>query len=105
LRRSLENSDHLVAKKNQEISELNSRLAAANQKLEQEIEERDAEIERVTSEFERRSETKSENSASAGVDLSKFEAADLFNQLKGRRKKSRAELADMRLILEIMEES
>ena len=119
LRRSLENSDRLVSKKNQEISELNSRLAATNQKisdLDEELSERfnelkrqDTEIENLKSETERleselacRSGENSEKSATAS-DLP--EAADLLNQLKTRRKKSTATLADIEAILEMIEES
>jgi predicted nucleic acid-binding Zn-ribbon protein len=119
LRRSLENSDRLVSKKNQEISELNSRLAATNQKisdLDEELSERfnelkrqDAEIENLKSETERleselahRSGENSEKSATAS-DLP--EAADLYNQLKARRKKSKADLGDVEAILEMIEES
>ncbi len=118
LRRSLENSDRLVNRKNQEISELNSRLAAANQKiadLDEELSERfdelkrqDAEIEnlkteteRLESELARRSGENSEKSALIAIELP--EAADLLNQLKTRRKKSRAELADVEAILEMIE--
>ena len=44
-----------------------------------------------------------QKSATAGKDLP--EAADLYNQLKARRKKSNASLADVELILEMIEES
>jgi predicted nucleic acid-binding Zn-ribbon protein len=119
LRRSLENSDRLVSKKNQEISELNSRLAATNQKIsdldeelserfnelkrqDTEIENLKSETERLESELARRSGENSEKSATAS-DLP--EAADLLNQLKTRRKKSTATLADIEAILEMIEES
>jgi chromosome segregation ATPase len=42
-----------------------------------------------------------ENSAPAGEDLP--EPADLLNKLKGKRKKSKADLADIEAILEILE--
>ena len=119
LRRSLENSDRLVSKKNQEISELNSRLAAANQKISDldeesserfnelkrqdvEIENLKSETERLESELARRSGENSEKSATAS-ELP--EAADLYNQLKARRKKSKADLGDVEAILEMIEES
>ena len=110
LRRSLENSDCLVNRKNQEISELNSRLAAANQKISdlgeevseqfEELKRQDAETENLKSELARRSGEISEKSAAAS-ELP--EAADLLNQLKTRRKKSKADLADLEVILEILE--
>jgi len=110
LRRSLENSDCLVNKKNQEISELNSRLAAANQKISDSDEElseqfkelklQDAEIERLKSELTHRSGEISEKSATA---RELPEAAEILNQLKTRRKKSKTDLADLEIILEILE--
>jgi chromosome segregation ATPase len=42
-----------------------------------------------------------QKSATAGKDLP--EAADLLNQLKSKRKKSKTDLADMEAILEILE--
>jgi chromosome segregation ATPase len=110
LRRSLENSDCLVNRKNQEISELNSRLAAANQKISDSDEElseqfkelklQDAEIENLKSKLARRSEGKPENPIAENP---KIEAADLLNQLKAKRKKSKTDLADLEAILEILE--
>jgi hypothetical protein len=49
------------------------------------------------------SELKQKSAATASKDLP--EAADLYNQLKTRRKKSSASLADVELILEMIEES
>lgn len=117
LRRSLENSDCLVNRKNQEISELNSRLAAANQKISdlgeevseqfEELKRQDAEIENLKTETEnlkselaRRSGEISEKSAAAS-ELP--EAAEILNQLKAKRKKSKADLTDLEVILEILE--
>jgi chromosome segregation ATPase len=132
LRRSLERADTLVNLRNQEIAKLNSRLAqkdeviserdeeiqqlesqlaTANKKISElegenseqfaEIKAQDAEIEELKSELARRSETKSEKSAVARKYLPK--AAEVLNQLKGKRKKSRADLADLEAILEILE--
>jgi hypothetical protein len=42
-----------------------------------------------------------QKSAAAGKDLP--EAADLLNQLKAKRKKSKADLSDLEVILEILE--
>ncbi len=104
MRRSLENSDHLVAKKNQEISELNSRLAAANQKiseLDDLTEDLESENQNLKSELASRPK---ENSPPIAIGELP-EAANLLNQLKTRRKKSSATLADVEKILEIIEES
>jgi hypothetical protein len=100
LRQSLDGSDRLVIRKNLEISELNFRLATATK----EISERDTEIEKLESDIVRQSPTQSENSATVGTDLSKVEAADLLNQLKTRRKKSKADLADMGAVLDVLAE-
>ena len=47
--------------------------------------------------------TQSETSATVGTDLSKVDAADLLNQLKGKRQKSKADLGDVEAILEILQ--
>jgi chromosome segregation ATPase len=110
LRRNLENSDRLVSRKNQEISELNSRLAAANKKVadsdeelneqSEKLQRQDAEIKNLKSELARLAGENSEKSAAAS---NLPEAADLLNQLKARRKKSTATLADIEAILEMIE--
>lgn len=103
LRRSLENSDRLVGKKNQEISELNSRLAATNQKiseLDDQTEDLESENQNLKSELASRPK---ENSAPIAIGIELPEAADLLNQLKTRRKKSTATLADIEAILEMIE--
>ena len=79
LRESLEKSDVIVNLRDQEISALKSRLAR------QLLMEAD------------------EESVSNETDLSKVEAADLLNKLKARRKKSKADLADIETILEILD--
>ncbi|MEG4144178.1 hypothetical protein [Microcoleus sp. Pol7_B1] len=99
LQEKLAAADRLLAKKNQEIAELNARLAATNQK----ISERDDEIERLESELASRSEEISISSAPTAIGVDFPEAADLLNQLKGKRKKSKAELADVAAILEILQ--
>jgi len=63
------------------------------------LSDRDKELEQLRSEF---SDLK-QKSVAASIDLP--EAADLYNQLKTRRKKSSASLADVELILEMIEES
>jgi chromosome segregation ATPase len=52
-------------------------------------------------EIERELSDLKQKSAAASKDLP--EAADLLNQLKSKRKKSKADLADLETILEILE--
>lgn len=99
LQEKLAAADRLLAKKNQEIAELNARLAATNQK----VLERDEEIERLELELARRSEEISASSVPIAIGVEFPEPADLLNQLKGKRKKSKAELADVSTILEILQ--
>ena len=68
--------------------------------LRRNLSDRDKELEQLRSEF---SELKQKSATTASIDLP--EAADLYNQLKTRRKKSSASLADVELILEMIEES
>jgi chromosome segregation ATPase len=83
----LESSTHVTNKLRQEVQELRSQL---------ETERVDrGEIEAELSELKQKS-------ATAGKDLP--EAADLLNQLKTRRKKSKSDLTDLEVILEILEE-
>ena len=98
MHQSLENSDRLVAKKNQDISELNSRLAAVNQK----VSERDTEIENLESDLADRSQTPSKTSALVKTDFEALDAANLLNKLKTQRKKSRTDLRDIETLLEIL---
>jgi chromosome segregation ATPase len=67
--------------------------------LRRNLSDRDKELEQLRSEL---SDLK-QKSATAGKDLP--EAADLLNQLKAKRKKSTATLADVEKILEIIKES
>jgi len=101
LRQSLDGSDRLVVRKNLEISELNSRLATKDET----IAELGEQIDRLESDLASNEETQSETSATVGADLSKVEAANLLNQLKARRKKSKADLADMDAVLELLSQS
>ena len=98
MRQSLDGSDRLVVRKNQEISELNSRLARKDET----IAELGEEIDKLESELASREATQPETSATVRTDFSKVEAADLLNQLKARRKKSRADLVDVETFLEIL---
>jgi chromosome segregation ATPase len=94
-----------------EVAELRSQLLAANQKISasdeevasqfEELKHQDAEIENLKSELARLTGENSEKSAAAS-ELP--EAADLYNQLKARRKKSKADLGDVEVILEMIEE-
>jgi chromosome segregation ATPase len=82
----LESSTHVTNKLRQEVQELRSQL-------EQERADRE-EVEAELAEQKQKSAPASELP----------EAADLYNQLKAKRKKSSASLADVELILEMIEE-
>jgi len=75
---------------------------AKNQRLQEEFKRQDAKIENLKSELARRSEGKSENPIAENP---KIEAADLLNQLKARRKKSKTDLGDVEAILAMIDES
>ena len=99
LQEKLAGADRLISRKNQELQAMGGVLAAANQK----ILERDEEIERLESELASRSGEISTSSAPIAIGVEFPEAADLLNELKGKRKKSKAELADVAAILEILQ--
>jgi chromosome segregation ATPase len=101
LQEKLAAADRLISRKNQEISDLNAQLVAANQK----ISERDDEIEQLESELASRSGEISTSPAPIAISVEFPEPADLLNQLKGKRKKSKAELADVAAILEILQDT
>jgi len=82
----LESSTHITNKLRQEVYELRSQLETERADREQ-VEAKLAELQ--------------EDSATASKDLP--EAADLLNQLKAKRKKSTASLADIEVVLEIIE--
>ena len=73
-----------------QLHERNGDLGLKVQMLEQELKEA------------RRDRDESENSAPTGAEFP--EPADLLNQLKARRKKSRADLADMAAVLDVLAE-
>jgi chromosome segregation ATPase len=80
----------------EEFWELNERWEEATKevhRLKQETTDRDAEIEKLRSELKQKSAAPREF----------LEAADLLNQLKSKRKKSKTDLADLEAILEILE--
>ena len=98
MRQTLSATDRLVVRKNLEISELNSRLARKDET----IAELGEEIDKLESELASREPTYPEPLVPVGTDLSKVEAADLLNQLKGKRKKTKAELGDMDAVLDLL---
>lgn len=112
----LESSTVVTNKLRQELAEVRSQLATEQTRwdeLREELDDRDEVCERLRSQLtDREAELAAvrseladlkQESATAGKDLP--EAADLYNQLKTRRKKSNASLADVELILEMIEES
>jgi chromosome segregation ATPase len=115
----LESSTTVKASREKEIAEVRSQLAAVEQNVlewqeensdqltelktqREEIENLKSKIQNLESELVHRSGENSEKSAAAS-ELP--EAADLYNQLKARRKKSKADLGDVEAILEMIEES
>jgi uncharacterized coiled-coil DUF342 family protein len=79
------------------LHERNGDLGLEVQNLKEELQKERADREEIETEL---SELK-QKSAAASRDLP--EAADLYNQLKAKRKKSSASLADVEKILEIIE--
>jgi len=82
----LESSGHIKAEREKRIAELRSQLATER-----------ADREEIEGELF----ALKQKSATAGKDFP--DAADLLNQLKAKRKKSKTDLADMEAILEILE--
>jgi DNA gyrase/topoisomerase IV subunit A len=83
----LESSTHITNKLKEEV-----------QKLRSQLEQERADREEIESEF---ADLKQKSAPASELP----EAADLYNQLKAKRKKSSASLADVELILEMIEES
>lgn len=81
----LKSSTHVTNKLKQEVQEVRSQLATERADRE--------EVEAEVSDLRQKSATASEEFP---------EPADLLNQLKARRKKSRADLADVETLLEIL---
>ena len=92
----LEASDAIIRNRNQEIAALNSRLAGKDEI----IAEAQEQIARLESEIASRPE---QNLAPIAIGAELPEPADLLNKLKGKRKKSKADLADIEAILEILD--
>jgi len=84
----LESSTHVTAKLREEVRQLRSQVQAERIKWEE-----------LREELDDRPEI--QESVPAVADFP--EAADVLNQLKGRRKKSRADLADIEAVLDILE--
>jgi chromosome segregation ATPase len=100
LRSELAEEKTRYKEQDEEFWELNERWEEATKevhRLKQEATAQDAEIEKLRSEL---ADLK-QKSAAAGKDLP--DAADLLNQLKANRKKSKTDLADLEVILEILE--
>lgn len=101
LRRQLEESDSIIRNRNQEIAALQSRLAGKDEII-AEAQEQIARLESDMS-YDLLKVSEDKKSATTGKDLSEIEPANLLNQLKGKRKKSKADLADIEAILEILD--
>jgi chromosome segregation ATPase len=114
LRRSLAKNDTLINLRNQEIAALNSRLAAKDEtiaKAGEQFDKLDQEVTQIRSQLEQERADREEIEAelaelkqkSAAASKNLPEAADILNQLKAKRKKSKTDLADLEAILEILE--
>jgi predicted nucleotide-binding protein (sugar kinase/HSP70/actin superfamily) len=101
LRRRLEASDAIIRNRNQEIAALQSRLAGKDEII-TEAQEQIARLESDMS-YVLLKVSEDKKSATIGAELPEIEAADLLNKLKGARKKSKADLADIEAILEILD--
>jgi hypothetical protein len=84
---------------NQKILDLDVETSTQNKALMTQ----DAEIEILKSSLARLAGEISTSPAPIAIGVEFPEPADLLNQLKGKRKKSKAELADVATILEILE--
>lgn len=95
----LESSTVVTNKLRQELAEVRSQLAAEQadrEAVEAQLVDRGEQIRQLLSEL---ADLKQKSAAARELP----EAADLLNQLKTRRKKSKADLADLETILEILE--
>jgi SMC interacting uncharacterized protein involved in chromosome segregation len=84
----------------EEIAELRRRLAGRDEII-AEAQEQIARLESDMS-YVLLKVSEDKKSATTGKDLSEIEPANLLNQLKGKRKKSKADLADIETMLEIL---
>jgi chromosome segregation ATPase len=96
-KRSAELEEELDDQEKQ-VADLRRNLSDRDKELEQlrsELSDRDKELEQLRSEL---SDLKQKSAAASELP----EAADLLNQLKAKRKKSKTDLADLEAILEIL---
>ena len=106
MRRSLERSDTLINLRNQEIATLNSRLAAKDEAIAEAAEQfdrLDREVTQLRSQLEGERADLKQKSTPAVANFP--EPADLLNQLKARRKKSKADLVDIEAVLDLLTEA
>jgi chromosome segregation ATPase len=103
----LESSGQIKVSREKEISELRSQLKAEQtryEELDEEFRELDgqwSDCKKEVRQLEAELADLKQKSAAASKDSP--EAADLLNQLKSKRKKSKTDLADLEVILEILE--
>jgi len=111
----LAGKDEIIAEAGEQIARLEFEIVAANQKIsnaEAEIQVQDAELESLNSELASEKNRFRELSATSiraelthlqQISIELPEPADLLNRLKSQRKKSKADLADIEAILEILD--
>ncbi|MEG4293702.1 hypothetical protein Q5692_33705 [Microcoleus sp. C2C3] len=110
----LESSTHVTNKLRQEVQELQSQLDAEKKRVEEvweELEDSQEARENLRSEnlelqktcTQLQSELVDLKQKSAPAEKNFPDAADVLNQLKAKRKKSKTDLADLEFILEILE--
>jgi len=95
----LESSSHIKADREKQIAELRSQLEqerADREEIEAQLADRGEQLRQLLSEL---ADLKQKSAAARELP----EAADLLNQLKAKRKKSKADLTDLEAILEILE--
>ena len=103
----LESSGQIKVSREKEISELRSQLKAEQtryEELDEEFRELDSQwsdCKKEVRQLEAELADLKQKSATASKDLP--EAAEILNQLKSKRKKSKTDLADLEVILEILE--
>ncbi|WP_445175322.1 hypothetical protein [Microcoleus sp.] len=115
LRQALKQTQDELAATKKELAEKDynySTLVIISQQLNQQLETEQADRQQIQAQLERTREelAKFKGNPPSAIDRNPApaielpEPADLLNQLKGRRKKSKVELADVTAILEFLEE-